>query len=39
MEIDGHAAHGVSPTATLGILIDDILGFTLWDRRGTVPAS
>ncbi|NKR25739.1 PaaI family thioesterase [Prescottella equi] len=34
MDIDGHAAHGVSPTATLGILIDDILGFTLWDRRG-----
>ncbi|MCA1007796.1 hotdog fold thioesterase [Rhodococcus hoagii] len=34
MDIDGHAPQGVSPTATLGILVDDILGFTLWDRRG-----
>lgn len=34
MDIEGHAPQGISPTATLGILIDDILGFTLWDRRG-----
>lgn len=34
MDIDGHFPRGVSPTATLGILVDDILGFTLWDRRG-----
>jgi len=34
MEIDGLDSWGVSPTATLGILVDDILGFTLWDHRG-----
>jgi len=34
MEIDGIDAGTVSPTATLGILVDDILGFTLWDHRG-----
>ncbi|WP_433612877.1 PaaI family thioesterase [Prescottella agglutinans] len=34
MEIDGLDPQVASPTATLGILVDDILGFTLWDRRG-----
>ena len=34
MDIDGLDAPTVSPTATLGLLVDDILGFTLWDRRG-----
>ncbi|PTR27612.1 uncharacterized protein (TIGR00369 family) [Rhodococcus sp. OK519] len=34
MDIDGLDTRRVSPTATLGILVDDILGFTLWDRRG-----
>ncbi|MDH6281269.1 PaaI family thioesterase [Prescottella agglutinans] len=34
MEIDGLDPRVASPTATLGLLVDDILGFTLWDRRG-----
>lgn len=34
MEIDGLDSRAASPTATLGILVDDVLGFTLWDRRG-----
>ncbi|WP_430332417.1 PaaI family thioesterase [Rhodococcus sp. ACT016] len=34
MDIDGLDTGAVSPTATLGILVDDILGFTLWDHRG-----
>lgn len=43
MEIDGLRPQDVSPTATLGILVDDILGFTLWnhrdDRAGVVTAE
>ncbi|WP_137725868.1 PaaI family thioesterase [Prescottella subtropica] len=35
MDIDGLDPRITSPTAALGILVDDILGFTLWDRRGT----
>lgn len=34
MDIEGLTTQNASPTATLGILVDDILGFTLWDRRG-----
>lgn len=34
LDIEGIDPDGVSPTATLGILVDDVLGFTLWDRRG-----
>lgn len=34
MDIEGLDSWAASPTATLGILVDDILGFTLWDRRG-----
>ncbi|QCQ91023.1 PaaI family thioesterase [Rhodococcus sp. SGAir0479] len=33
MDIDGTDPQGGSTTAVLGMLVDDVLGFTLWDRR------
>ncbi|RVW04142.1 PaaI family thioesterase [Rhodococcus xishaensis] len=34
MDIDGLDPHASAQSASLGVLADDILGFTLWDRRG-----